>query len=217
MTGNLDMGFNKILTHAIPRDSNDVINKIYFHDLIEKKLNTDDLRHIENKLSLKVNKAEDIMSGSLDMGENKIMTSNVPKNDNDIVNVKHLKTLYTTNTSGYVPDLAEDSGSTEFIVSSSSNVSQRLSFHAFTDWKPGWVAITKEGTWIQVKCLEAVRLNKFDLRKRLPGTDRIYNWRLKASDDSITWATLYTTSNTFVGNTTQFFTPQYVPCVNTIK
>jgi len=57
MTGNLDMGFNKILTSAIPRDPFDVINKTYFDDLISKRLNTDDLVHVENKLSLKVNKA----------------------------------------------------------------------------------------------------------------------------------------------------------------
>jgi len=92
------------------------------------------------------------MTSVLDMGLNKIMTSLVPKDDNDMVNIKHLKTLYTANTSGHVPDLAVDSGSTGFVVSSSSSVSQRLSFYAFTDWKPEWVAATKEEMYLQVKC-----------------------------------------------------------------
>jgi len=38
MTENLDMGFNRILTHAIPRYPNDVINKTYFEDLIAQRL-----------------------------------------------------------------------------------------------------------------------------------------------------------------------------------
>jgi len=72
MTGNLDMGSNRIMTHAIPRYDNDVINKTYFDDLIAKRLNSDDLRHLENKLSLKVNKSGDTMTGPLDMGDNNI-------------------------------------------------------------------------------------------------------------------------------------------------
>jgi len=73
------------------------------------------------------------MTGALDMGKNNIATSHVLRQDNDIVNKKHLKTLYTANTSGHVPDLAEDSGSSGFIVSSSSNMAQIFAFHAFTD------------------------------------------------------------------------------------
>jgi len=76
------------------------------------------------------------MSGSLDMGDNKIRSGHVPRQDDDLVNNKHLKTLYTANTSGHVPDLAEDSGSSGFIVLSSSNMAQRFAFHAFTEWKP---------------------------------------------------------------------------------
>jgi len=37
MTGNLDMKINRIMTHAIPRYDNDVINKTYFEALIAKK------------------------------------------------------------------------------------------------------------------------------------------------------------------------------------
>jgi len=42
-------------------------------------------------------------------------------------------------------------------------------------------------------------------------TDRIFHWRLDASDDTINWASLYTAANTFIGNTIQFFTPAISP------
>jgi len=44
------------------------------------------------------------------------------------------------------------------------------------------------------------------LRKKRFGADRIFHWGLKASNDAIIWVSLYTTTNTFIGNTTQFFT-----------
>jgi len=92
------------------------------------------------------------------------------------------------------------------VVSCSSNDPLRLSFYAFTVRKPEWIATTKDDCWIQVKCPEAVRLHKFVLRGRRSGVDRIYSWQLEASDDAIKWETLY--NNTFIGNTTQFFSPQ---------
>jgi len=58
----------------------------------------------------------------LDMGDNKITSRHVPRQDDDLVNKKHLKTLYAANTSGHGPDLAEESGSSRFIVSSSHNM-----------------------------------------------------------------------------------------------
>jgi len=50
----------------------------------------------------------DTMSGSLDIGNNKNTSRYVPRQDDNLINKKHLKTLYTANTSGHVPDLAED-------------------------------------------------------------------------------------------------------------
>jgi len=97
MKVNLDKGFNKILTHAIPRDSYDVINKTYIDDLIAKRLNTDDLRHIENKLSLKINKGGDLMAGNLDLGLNKITSMHILTNNNDLVNKNYLEIGYIQN------------------------------------------------------------------------------------------------------------------------
>jgi len=160
---------------------------------------------------VKVGKRGDTMTGPLDMGDNKIMSGHVPGQDDDLINKKYLETLYTANTSGHVPDLAENSISSGFIVSSSSNMPQKSAYNAFTTWKPKWIATTKKNCWIQIKCPEAVRLHKFILRGRQYNTDRIFYWRLDASDDAINWACLYTTANTFIGNTTQFFTPAISP------
>jgi len=85
------------------------------------------------------------------------------------------------------------------VVSVSSNDPLRPAYYAFTDWKPEWKVTTKDNCWIQVKCPETVRLHKFVLRGRQSNTDRIFHWRLDASDDAINWASLYTTDNTFIG------------------
>jgi len=151
------------------------------------------------------------------MGDYKIRFGHVPRQDDDLVNKKHLKTLYAANTSGHIPDLSENDGSTGVVVSFSSNDPLRLTFYAFTVWKPEWVATTKDSSWIQVKCPEAVRLHKFLLRGRRSGTDRIYSWRLEASNDAINWGTSYNTNNTFIGNTTQFFTTSISPLCKLYK
>jgi len=160
---------------------------------------------------VKVNKRGDTMIRHLDMGDNKITSRHVPRQDDDLINKKHLKTLYTANSSGHIPDLTEDSASSGFIVSSSSNQPQRLTFHAFTGWKLEWISTTKENCWIQVKCPEAIRLHKFGLRGRRPNVDKISHWKLEASDDDINWVSLYTTANISIGNTTQFFEPAISP------
>jgi len=153
------------------------------------------------------------MTGSLDMADNKITSGHVPRQDDDLVNKKYLKTLYTANTSGHIPDLAEDSGSTGFVASVSSNDPLRPAYHAFTVWKPEWIATTKDNCWIQVKCPEAVRIHKFVLRGRQSNRpiNRIYSWQLEASDDAANWVTLYNIDYSFIGNTTQFFTPSISP------
>src|SRR5271163_4456506 len=52
----------------------------------------------------KVNKAGDTMNGALNMGDNKITSSYVPVNDNDIINMKYLSSL--SSASGTMSDVA---------------------------------------------------------------------------------------------------------------
>jgi len=89
------------------------------------------VKNIENAFTVKVSKRGDTMFGPLGMGNNKITSTYVPSQDADLVNIKHLKTLYTAYTSGHVLDLAEDHASSGFIVSCSSSMPQRFAFHAF--------------------------------------------------------------------------------------
>ena len=57
------MGSNKVMSTSTPVDPSDLINKQYF-DLLTSRVTTielksdDDLRHIENKFSLKLNKKD---------------------------------------------------------------------------------------------------------------------------------------------------------------
>ena len=62
--------------------------------------------------------------------------------------------------------------------------------------------------WIQIKTPEPVLIYKFALRglNTNTNTDRIFSWRLEANNNGIIGYTiLYSTANTYIGNTTQFF------------
>src|SRR6266568_5620629 len=51
MSGILNLGSNDIKTTHTPISGEDVINKRYFDELISRRLNSDDLQHIENIIS----------------------------------------------------------------------------------------------------------------------------------------------------------------------
>src|SRR5271163_2387814 len=52
----------------------------------------------------KVNKAGDTMNGALNMGDNKITSSYVPVDEDDVINIKYLSTL--SSASGTMSDVA---------------------------------------------------------------------------------------------------------------
>jgi hypothetical protein len=49
--------------------------------------------------------------------------------------------------------------------------------------------------WIQIKCPVPVRIWKTGLTGRNNGTERIFNWRIEASNDGINYVILYTALN----------------------
>src|SRR5271163_4931739 len=77
MTGPLDMLDNKITSSYAPVDDNDVINKRYL-DSIPKPVVNINLIEITSQINSKVNKTGDMMSGNLNMGENKVSSSHEP-------------------------------------------------------------------------------------------------------------------------------------------
>ena len=64
MTGDLNLGPNKIKTTHTPNDVDDVINKKHLDAKLAHKLGDDDTIRMMNNFSLKVNKAGDTVSGN---------------------------------------------------------------------------------------------------------------------------------------------------------
>src|SRR6266581_7620624 len=68
-TGDIHMADKNITISHVPTADFDVINKKYFDELIARRLNDDDMKIIENRLSLKINLAGDEMRGAIRMGD----------------------------------------------------------------------------------------------------------------------------------------------------
>jgi len=212
MSGNLEMGNNRIISTRVPVLDDDVINKKHFDHHLAHRLNDDDMRIILNNLSLKANKAGEVFTGNLDLGFNKITSSYIATDDFDLINKRYLSRHFARNGSGHIPDLNKNlNNKSGFIVSASSETTGYPAFHIFTNWRGEWRPSSKENMYIQIQCPQGFRLCQFALRGRDSGTDRIFKWRLEASSDAITWATLYSGHNIYLSNTVQFFEPRISP------
>ena len=71
--------------------------------------------------------------------------------------------------------------------------------------------------WIQIKCLESIRLHKFALNGRSSGANLILNWKLEASSDGIIWATLYSSTKTCLTYEVWLFAPTISPFASYYK
>jgi len=204
MTGILNLGVNAIKTTHTPLTDDDVITKKYFDELIARRLNDDDMKIIENRLSLKVNLTGDEMSGAIRMGNNKITSTRVPEDDDELVNKRYLNTRFVKNNVGYIPDMAKSNAQSGFVSSASSEYQLNTSFFPFCSWNGSWRTNSNEGMWIQIKCPENVRVYKFALRGVPDRSARIYNWQLEASSDGTRWVILYSVVNKYIGDATEF-------------
>jgi hypothetical protein len=81
LSGDLDMGNNRITTSAIPTNSDDVANKLYVDTAIIPQTQLD-----QKYLQL----SGGILSGNVDIGSNKITSSAVPIGENDIINKSYI-------------------------------------------------------------------------------------------------------------------------------
>jgi len=117
MSGALNMGVNKITSSYVALEDIDLVNNKQLYDVVARRL--------DDSTKIIMNRSREIFTSHVDMVSNRITSSYVAISDDDLINKKYLKTLSTANSSGHIPDLAEDSASSGFIVSSSSNMPQR--------------------------------------------------------------------------------------------
>src|SRR6266496_1886133 len=179
-TGDIHMADKNITISHTPMSANDVINKKYFDELIARRLNDDDMKIIENRLSLKLNLAGDEMRGAIRMGDHKITSNRVPEEDDELVNIRYLNTRFVKNNSGYIPELnRNNSNDSGFTLTSSEEISGYPAYFAFTSWKNHWLPSNRTGGWLQIECPNSVRINSFSLLAR--------------KEDSVEWVQLFTT------------------------
>ena len=215
MSGNLNMGENKVSSSHEPVDNFDLVNKNYLDKITAQKLDDHDLQIIYNHLSLKVSQNRDgFLTGPLKAGIQKITSTYVPINPEDLVNKLYLDQRYYKNNIGHIPDINKNiNHKTGFIVTANNEMIDAKGFkyhawHAFSNGLSEWKVSDRANMYIQIQCPEAVRVYKFALRGRNSNTDRIINWRLEASNDGgSTWKILSLNSDRTIplGNVVQFF------------
>src|SRR6266536_852915 len=233
MNESLNMGANKITSSYLPKEGIDLINKGYVDNKFVSNTNYGHLRnYVDNKF---VNKSGDVMSGSLDMGNNKISSTYIPTNPEDLINkgyidinfVKktdsitknYVDTRYFKNSVGLVPILNEYVNKNGFIVSASSEKDdppvKLAAFSVFSNEKINWLTNNvNTNFWIQIKCPEKTIIYKIALRG--PGymdSDGMttYHWKVQVRDNDMDWNDL-AIFTTILSNRLKFFNiPQNPP------
>jgi len=129
-----------------------------------------------------------------------------PDSAEDAATKNHVDTRYIKNSVGFVPDLVSNVSNKSGFKVSASHDPDNVACHVFNSWRTDeWIAGTKSNFWIQIQCPEWIRLHKFSLRGKSNNTDRIFNWKLQASNGGINWSDLYHSCNKYIGNNTSFF------------
>src|SRR5271163_2126589 len=172
MSGDLNMGMNKVSSSHVPNLDSDLINKRHFDEKMAEKLGQYNLEHIMNNLSLKVSQNRDgFLTGPLKAGIQKITSTYVPINPEDLVNKLYLDQRYYKNNIGHIPDINKNiNHKTGFIVTANNEMIDAKGFkyhawHAFSS-QSEWKVSDRANMYIQIQCPEAVRVYKFALRGR---------------------------------------------------
>src|SRR6266496_4662266 len=148
---------SKLSSSHVPTEDDDVINKKYLDAALAHRLNDDDMKIIENRLSLKANKAGEVFTGAVDLGSSKISSAYIPTTDNDLVNRKYPKSIFVQNNSGYIPELNRNNfNDAGFTLTSSGDLSGYPPYYAFTSWKNHWLPSDRTGGWLQIQCPNSV-------------------------------------------------------------
>ena len=129
-----------------------------------------------------------------------------PDSAEDAATKNYVDTRYIKNRVGFVPDLCSKVSNKSGFKVSASHDPNNVAFHVFNSWQTDeWIPGIKTNFWIQIQCPEQIRIHKFALRGKSNNTDRIYNWKLQASNDGTNWSDLYHSRNEYIGSTTSFF------------
>src|SRR5258708_32666335 len=211
LTSNLDSKMDKsggifsggVSSSHVPTDNFHLINKAFLDAALAHRLNDDDMKIIENRLSLKVNKSGDTLTGSLS-------SSHIPTENFDLINKIYLKSIYIKNSRGYIPDLFRVSSKTGFKVTSSGDIKDFPSYHAFNASKTHWLPADKNNGWLQIELPEFVRIYKVALFGKTIGestSDRINSFTLLGSKYGTTssWIELFTIEDDSLGPDVSFF------------
>jgi hypothetical protein len=173
---------------------------------------------LTKNLQLKVDKNGDTMLGNLNMGNNKIVNLQEPTGEQDAVSKKYVdeisKNINTVrvvfNSCGLVPCLKSNEGKTGYQVHASSEYNEGYAaYNVFNnDEKRGWfTAGINKDFWIQVNCLQEVRIYAFAIRFR---NDTILkNWKLQGSNNDTDWDDLFTVNRPIDYGTNLFYIDAY--------
>src|SRR6266536_5459276 len=120
--GSLDMGANKITSSYVPKEEIDLINKNYVDNKFVSTTNYGHMKdYVDNKF---LSKTGGVMSGSLDMGNNKISNLLDPEQGKDGVNKQYIdlkirskiERIVVFNRSGLVPNLNSNESKSGYLV-----------------------------------------------------------------------------------------------------
>ena len=225
MTGDLNMGNNKITCTFIPNADPVLANKAY----VDSKFNT--LSNlVADNIKSKLNKAGDIMAGELNMNGQQIIGLKNPINDDEACNKKYVdlkaaelksessvKTIYFNtlmniltiqNTVGYVPILNSNLNNKYGfkVTTNSEQPENKQAFNAFTYKKSEWITNgANRNFWIQIQCPERIKIWRFALRGKDSGQDCIYKWSLQGRNNDTKWNVIYTANNDPINNVMRYF------------
>ena len=133
-----------------------------------------------------------------------------PSSEKDAATKHYVDTRQVKNSVGFVPDLCSNVYNKSGFKVSASHDPNNVAFHVFNSWKTDeWIPGIKTNFWIQIRCPEQIRIHKFALRGKSNNIDRIYNWKLQASNDGVNWSDLFHCTDKYIGNATSFFYNHY--------
>jgi uncharacterized protein YegP (UPF0339 family) len=128
-----------------------------------------------------------------------------PSTGKDAATKNYVDTRYIKNSVGFIPDLVSNVYNKSGFKVSASHDPDNVAFHVFNSWESDeWMAGIKSNFWIQIQCPERIKIHKFALRGKKNNMDKIYNWKLQASNDDIIWDSLYHSHDTYIDNSVSF-------------
>ena len=224
MTGDLNIGSNKITCTCIPNADEVLTNKGY----VDSKCNTIS-KLMEDNIRSKLSKAGDIMAGELNMNGHQILGLKNPTNDGEACNKKYvdlkaaelksessllsiyfntlMNNLTIQNKVGHVPILNSnlDSKYGFKVTTNSERPESKQAFNAFTYKKSEWITNgVNRNFWIQIQCPERIKIWRFALRGKDSGQDYIYKWSLQGRSNN-EWIDIYTANNDPMKNVMKYF------------